>query len=81
MKNRTVHVSSVYDNRDNVSETTLSPNPPSSLTDVHWCIGYRNPNWYSPTKSVRLTNLSVKAPPTIASRHEEDVTLKKWSKP
>jgi hypothetical protein len=46
------------DNRDNVSETTLSEYPPSSFTDVHWYIGYRNPNWYSLTKFVRLTNLS-----------------------
>ena len=50
---------SVYDNRDVTSETSLSPSPPSSLTDVHRCISYRNPNWDSLSKSVRLTYLSV----------------------
>ena len=30
-----------------------------SLTHVHRCIGYHNPNWHSLTKSVRLTYLSV----------------------
>jgi hypothetical protein len=50
---------SVYDSRDRVSESTLSPPPPSSLTDVHRCIGYRNPNWHGLPKSARLTYLSL----------------------
>ncbi len=51
---------SVYDRRDSDCETTLSPSPPSSLTDVHRrCFGYHNPNWHSLTKSARLTYLSV----------------------
>ncbi len=32
---------------------------PSSFTDVHRFIDYRNPNWHSLSKSVRLTYLSV----------------------
>ena len=32
---------------------------PSSTTHVHRCIGYRNPNCHSLSKSVRLTYLSV----------------------
>jgi hypothetical protein len=32
-------------------------------------------------KSTRKSETLVKAPPTIVSRHEEDVVLKKWSKP
>ncbi len=39
--------------------TTPYPSPPSSFTYVHRCIGYRNPNWQSLTKSVRLTYFSV----------------------
>ncbi len=35
---------SVYDNRDDASKTAPSPSPPSSLTHVHRCIGYRNPH-------------------------------------
>ena len=50
---------SVYDSRDSASESTLSPSPLSSLTYVHRCIGYRNPNWHSLPNPVRLTNLSV----------------------
>ncbi len=41
---------SVHDNRDSASETALSPPPPSSLTHVHWCIGYRNPNSVNKTR-------------------------------
>ena len=47
------------DNRDNSSESVLSPCPPSSLTYVHRFIGYHNPNWYSLSKSERLMYLSV----------------------
>jgi hypothetical protein len=36
-----------------------SPSPPSSVTYVHRCIGCRNPNWKSLSKSTRLTYLSV----------------------
>ena len=36
-----------------------SLSPLSSLTHVHRCIGYRNPNWQSLPKPSRLTNLSV----------------------
>jgi hypothetical protein len=32
-------------------------------------------------KPTRKTEVLVKAPPTIASRREEDVALKKWPKP
>jgi hypothetical protein len=35
---------SVYDSRDDVSEHTASPSPPSSLTYVHRCIGCREHN-------------------------------------
>ena len=35
---------SVYDNRDDTSETVLSPSPLSSLTHLHRCIGYHKPN-------------------------------------
>jgi hypothetical protein len=38
---------------------TPSPSPPSSLTDVHRCIGYRNPHCQSLTNTVRLTYLCV----------------------
>ena len=31
----------------------------NSLTRVHRCMGYRNPNWQNLSKSVRLTNRSV----------------------
>ena len=47
------------DKRNSVSESASSSSPPSSFTHVHRCIGYHNPTWYSLTKSVRLTNLSV----------------------
>ena len=50
---------SVYDRRDNASEPGLFPSFPSSLTHVHRCIGYHNPNWNSLSKSARLTYLSV----------------------
>ncbi len=40
-------------------ESTSSPSTPSSLTDVHRCIGYHNPNYQSLPKSVRLMHLSV----------------------
>ncbi len=50
----------VYDIRDRTSDPELSPPPPSSLTDVHWCIGYHNPNWYSLSKSMRLTCTNVR---------------------
>jgi hypothetical protein len=46
---------SLYDSRDDASETTSSPSPPSSLTHVHKCIGYRNPHCQSLSKSARLT--------------------------
>ena len=36
-----------------------SSSPPSSLTKVHRCIGYHNPNWHILFQSVRLTYLSV----------------------
>jgi hypothetical protein len=52
-------VSSVYDNRDGVSEPTPFPSLPSSFTHVHRCIGYRNPHWQSLSKSARLTYPSV----------------------
>jgi hypothetical protein len=32
-------------------------------------------------KPTRKTKVLTKAPPTIASRHEEDTALKKWPKP
>ena len=38
---------------------TLSPYPPSSLTHVHRCIGYRNPTWHSIPRYTRLIHLSV----------------------
>ncbi len=49
---------SVYDRRDDTSDPSPSPSPPS-LTSGHMCIGYRNPNWQSLPKSARLTYLSV----------------------
>ncbi len=48
---------SVYENRADASETTVSPSPPSSFTHVHKCIGSRHPTRYSVSKYVRLTYL------------------------
>ena len=50
---------SVYDSRDRTSEPVLSPSPLFSLTDVHRCLGYHNPNRHSLPESERQTNLSV----------------------
>ncbi len=65
---------SVYDSRDSVSESTLSPSPLSSLTYVHRCIGYRNPNWHSLPNPVRLTNLSVYDKRDVSSVSQPQLT-------
>ncbi len=49
---------SVYDSRDDTSEPGPSTSPSSSLTHVHRCSGYHNPNWQSLPKSSRLTYLT-----------------------
>ena len=40
-------------------KSVFSPSTLSSITHVHRCIGYHNPNWHSLSKPTRLTNLSV----------------------
>ncbi len=47
------------DSRDSASEPAPSPFPPSSLTHVHRCIGYRNPTCHSMSTSARLMYLSM----------------------
>ncbi len=50
---------SVYDSRDNTSESGPSPFPPSSLTHVPRSIDYHNPTWHSMSTSTRVMYLSV----------------------
>jgi hypothetical protein len=67
----------------NTKEATTVPKPhthPSHERDGQAC----NPGAMTapPTpKSTRKAEVLVRAPPTITSRREEDVALKKWSNP
>ena len=67
----------------NTKEASTAPKPHTHPS--HECDGQaRNPGAMTapPTpKPTRKAEALVRAPPTIASRREEDVALKKWSKP